>query len=51
MRLTWRQRIESLCQLRILVAIDDFGTGQTTLSLLQTMPLYYLKIDKTLLQE
>ncbi|PIW62037.1 EAL domain-containing protein [Shewanella sp. CG12_big_fil_rev_8_21_14_0_65_47_15] len=40
------QRIEGLRQLGVLVAIDDFGTGQTTLSLLQTMPLDYLKIDK-----
>ncbi|WP_413728869.1 EAL domain-containing protein [Shewanella oncorhynchi] len=49
-RSTWRQRIESLRQLGILMAIDDFGTGQTTLSLLQTMPLDYLKIGKTLLK-
>ncbi|MGI2047070.1 MULTISPECIES: EAL domain-containing protein [unclassified Shewanella] len=50
MRSTWRQRIESLRQLGILMAIDNFGTGQTTLSLLQTMPLDYLKIGKTLLK-
>jgi sensor c-di-GMP phosphodiesterase-like protein len=39
------QGISGLRQLGILVAIDDFGTGQTTLSLLQTMPLDYLKFD------
>jgi sensor c-di-GMP phosphodiesterase-like protein len=38
--------IAGLRELGVLVAIDDFGTGQTTLSLLQTMPLDYLKIDK-----
>lgn len=40
------ERITALRELGILVAIDDFGTGQTTLSLLQTFTLDYLKIDK-----
>lgn len=40
------ERIAALRELGILVAIDDFGTGQTTLSLLQTFTLDYLKIDK-----
>lgn len=40
------QRIERLRQLGIQVAIDDFGTGLTTLSLLQTMSIDCLKIDK-----
>lgn len=40
------ERITALRELDILVAIDDFGTGQTTLSLLQTFTLDYLKIDK-----
>lgn len=39
-------QIEGFRRQGVLIAIDDFGTGQTSLALLQTLPLDYLKIDK-----
>ncbi|WP_372872817.1 EAL domain-containing protein, partial [Shewanella sp.] len=39
-------QIEVFRRQGVLIAIDDFGTGQTSLALLQTLPLDYLKIDK-----
>lgn len=38
--------IDHLREYGLEVLIDDFGTGQTSLSMLETTPIDYLKIDK-----
>ncbi len=39
-------KLNALRQKGCLVAVDDFGTGYCSLSLLQSLPVDYLKIDK-----
>ena len=39
-------KLHKLRQKGCLVAVDDFGTGYCSLSLLQSLPVDYLKIDK-----
>ncbi|MBF4114228.1 EAL domain-containing protein [Enterobacter cloacae] len=39
-------KLHELRQKGCLVAVDDFGTGYCSLSLLQSLPVDYLKIDK-----
>ncbi len=41
-----KSAIASLRQSGLEVLIDDFGTGQTSLAMLETTPIDYLKIDK-----
>ncbi|HAS6028870.1 TPA: EAL domain-containing protein [Vibrio vulnificus] len=41
-----KSAIEYLRQSGLEVLIDDFGTGQTSLAMLETTPIDYLKIDK-----
>jgi diguanylate cyclase (GGDEF)-like protein len=48
---TVRSRLHSLKNLGIQIAIDDFGTGYSSLSQLQSMPISYLKIDRTFILE
>jgi diguanylate cyclase (GGDEF)-like protein len=42
--------LRQLCQEGLKLAIDDFGTGYSSLNSIITLPLSYLKIDKSLIQ-
>ncbi|MCF2948078.1 bifunctional diguanylate cyclase/phosphodiesterase [Paraglaciecola aquimarina] len=40
-------QLEQIRQRHVKISIDDFGTGYSSLSQLQTLPVNYVKIDKT----
>ncbi len=42
-----RNQLEKITQKGILVSLDDFGTGYSSLSLLNSLPLHWVKIDKS----
>ena len=42
-----RSMLESFKQQHIRIALDDFGTGYSSLSYLRTLPIDYLKIDRS----
>jgi diguanylate cyclase (GGDEF)-like protein len=42
-----RRALETLKQQNIRIALDDFGTGYSSLSYLRTLPIDYLKIDRS----
>ncbi|MGI6200328.1 MAG: EAL domain-containing protein [Christensenellales bacterium] len=42
----FRQTVLALKQMGFLCAMDDFGTGQSSLNVLQSLPLDVLKLDK-----
>ncbi|HEX7387601.1 MAG TPA: EAL domain-containing protein, partial [Castellaniella sp.] len=48
---TAAERMQALSLLGIRFSIDDFGTGYSNLASLKRLPLYELKIDKSLVQD
>lgn len=47
----WRPIIESCRSLGCKVALDDFGTGYSSLTQLNTIPLDYLKLDRSFIMQ
>lgn len=45
------ETIQALCDMGIRFSMDDFGTGYSNLAHLGNMPLYEIKIDKTLIDK
>jgi diguanylate cyclase (GGDEF)-like protein len=43
--------LKALCELGIAIALDDFGTGYSSLNRLLQMPISYVKIDKSIIQQ
>ncbi|KBM58011.1 bifunctional diguanylate cyclase/phosphodiesterase [Mycobacterium tuberculosis] len=48
---TARATLARLKEVGVHIAIDDFGTGYSAISLLQTLPIDTLKIDKTFVRQ
>lgn len=45
------QTLKNLNSIGIEISIDDFGTGYSSLSYLKTMPVAYIKIDRSFIKD
>jgi len=44
-----RPQLERLRQAGVLCALDDFGTGQSSLTMLRQLPIYSMKLDRSMI--
>ena len=45
------QTLKKISDMGVRISIDDFGTGYSSLAMLSELPIKYIKLDKSLLDD